>query len=43
MTDSAIILSLGFLAGLISHFEKLGQFDLNTKFYIGICKKNNLF
>ena len=27
----AIILYLGFLEGLISHFEKLSQHDLNNK------------
>ena len=31
MANSALILYLGFLVGLISHFEKLGQRDLNKK------------
>ena len=31
MTDSAIILYLAFLKGLIFHFKKLGQRDLNKK------------
>ena len=35
----AIILYLGFLIGLISNFEKLGQRNLNEKFYAQICKK----
>ena len=35
----AIILYLGFLIGLISNFEKLGQRDLNKKIYAQICKK----
>ena len=39
MADSAIILYLGFLVGLISYFEKLGQRDLNKKNYVKICKK----
>ena len=39
MTDSTIILYLGFLIGFISHFEKLGQYDLNKKMYIKICNK----
>ena len=34
MADSAIILYLGFLVGLISYFEKLCQRDLNKE----ICK-----
>ena len=29
----AIILYLEFLEGLISHFKKLGQHDLNKKIY----------
>ena len=37
--DSAIILYLEFLEGLISHFQKLGQRDLNKENYIKICKK----
>ena len=37
----AIILYLGFLIGLISNFEKLGQCDLN-KVYAQICKKRIL-
>ena len=39
MADSAIILYLEFLEGVISHFKKLGQRDLNEKNYIIICKK----
>ena len=39
MADSAIILYWEFL-GLISHFQKLGQRDLNKTIYIKICKKN---
>ena len=39
MADSAIILYLEFLEGVISHFKKLGQGDLNKKNYIIICKK----
>ena len=39
MADSAIILYLAFLKGLIPHFKKLGQRDLNKKNYIKICKK----
>ena len=39
MADSAIILYLGFLVGLISHFEKLAQQDLNKKNYVKICQK----
>ena len=35
----AIILYLGFLIGLISKFEKLGQRNLNKKNYAQICKK----
>ena len=31
MADSAIILYLEFLKGLIYHFKKLGQRDLNKK------------
>ena len=31
MANSAIILYLEFLEGLISHFEKIGQSDLNDK------------
>ena len=38
----AIILYLGFLIGLISNFEKLGQCDLNEKIYAQICKKRIL-
>ena len=37
----AIILYLGFLIGLISYFEKLGQRDLK-KIYAQICKKRIL-
>ena len=40
MADSAIILYLEFLEGLITHFQKLGQRDPNNKIYIKICKKN---
>ena len=39
MADSAIILYLECLKGLIYHFKKLGQRDLNKKIYIKICKK----
>ena len=40
MADSAIILYLECLKGLIYHFKKLGQRDLNKKKnYIKICKK----
>ena len=42
MADSAIILYLGFLEGLISYFEKIGQRDLNKKICIKICKKHIL-
>ena len=42
MADSAIILCLAFIKGLISHFKKLGQRDLNKKNYIKICKKRIL-
>ena len=38
----AIIFYLGFLIGLISNFEKLGQRDLNKKIYAQICKKRIL-
>ena len=38
----AIILYLGCLLGLISYFEKLGQRDMNNKFYAQICKKRIL-
>ena len=34
MANSAIILYLGCLEGLISHFEKLGQCNLNKKKYV---------
>ena len=39
MADSAIILYLEFLEGVISQFKKLGQCDLNKNIYIKICKK----
>ena len=39
MADSAIILYIECLKGLISHFKKLGQRDLNKRNYIKICKK----
>ena len=39
MADSAIILYLEFPEGLISHFQKLDQCDLNITIYIKICKK----
>ena len=42
MTDCAIILYLECLIGLIYHFKKLGQRDLNKKNYIKICKKRIL-
>ena len=41
MADSAIILYLGFLVRLISHFEKLGQRDLKN--YIKNCKEKTYF
>ena len=40
MADCAIILYLECLTGLIYHFKKLGQCDLNKKIYIKICKKH---
>ena len=36
----AIILYLGFLIGLISNFEKLGQCDLNKKKFMHKFVKN---
>ena len=45
MADSAIILYLGFLVGLISYIEKKsyqGESDLNKKNYVKICKKRIL-
>ena len=42
MADSAIILYLECLKGLISHFKKLSQRDLNEKIDIKICKKKYL-
>ena len=42
MADSGIILYLECLKGLIYHFKKLGQRDLNKKIYIKICKKRIL-
>ena len=33
MADSAITLNLECLQGLISHFEKIGQRELNKKIY----------
>ena len=39
MADSAIILYLECLKGLMYHFKKLGQRDLNKKIYMKICKK----
>ena len=39
MADCSIILYLEGLKGLIYHFKKLGQRDLNKKMYIKICKK----
>ena len=38
----AIILYSGFLIGLISNFEKIGQRDINTKFCAQIRKKRIL-
>ena len=38
MTVCTIILYLECLKGLIYHFKKLGQRDLNKKMYIKICK-----
>ena len=40
MADSAIILYLECLKGLIYHFLKIGQRDLNEKIYIKIYIKN---
>ena len=42
MADCAIILYLECLIGLIYHFKKLGQRDLNKKINIKICKKRIL-
>ena len=42
MTDSAIILYLECLKGLIYHFKKLGQRDLDKKINIKIYKKRIL-
>ena len=39
MADSAIILYLECLKGLISHLKKIGQRDLNKKSYLKFCKK----
>ena len=39
MADSAIILYLECLIGLIYRFKKLGQCDLNKKIYLKIGKK----
>ena len=39
MADSAIILYLECLKGLIYHFFRLGKRDLNKEIYIKICKK----
>ena len=39
MTDSALILYLECLKGLISYFKKLGQRDLNKSKYLKIVKK----
>ena len=38
MADSAIILYLECLKGLISNFKKLGKCDLNKKIYIKFVK-----
>ena len=38
MANSAIILYLEFLVGLIFHFEKLDQHELDKKMYVQICK-----
>ena len=38
LTNSTIIVHLGFLVDLNYHFEKLGQRDLNKKNYVKICK-----
>ena len=40
MADSAIILYLECLKGLIYHFKKIGQRDLNEKICIKIYIKN---
>ena len=42
MPDSATILYLECLRGLIYHFKKLGQRDLNKKNYMKICKKKRI-
>ena len=42
MANSAIILYLECLKGLISHLKKLGQRELNKKIYKFFCKKCNL-
>ena len=42
MANCVIILYLGFLVGLISQFEKLGQYDVNKKSKIKICKRRIL-
>ena len=42
IADSAIILYLECLKGLIFHFGKLGQRDLDKTSYIKICKKRIL-
>ena len=38
----AINLYVGFILGLISNFEKIGQRDLNKKFNAQICKNRIL-
>ena len=42
MTYSAIILYLEFLEGLISHFQKIGQRDLNKNYHKNLEKKRIL-
>ena len=42
MADSAKILYLECLIGLISHLKILDQHDLNEKIYMKICKKRIL-
>ena len=42
MADSAIILYLECLNGLIYYLKKIGQRDLSKKIYIKICKKRIL-
>ena len=41
MANIAIILYLGFLLGLISHFEKIGQRDQNENLYFKLFLINH--